>query len=881
MSEDFKLPEKAGNHRDPIREIDDLYGHFGTVREEIGKRILEVEGLIAKPGIRGGFEVDDVRSYGTIQNAVNAVPSASSKTIYITNTQTIAANLTIPSNISVVVLKGGSFSISSGVTLTINGAFQAGIFQVFSGAGSVAGLRYAVPEWWGIDGTDDYVQMQAAANALTNGGILQLEGAYNVGAGDVILLANTWVRGRGLGKTVITGRGAGEYTFYSTDKDNIQLTGFKHTGASLYNISGGSTITLCDLYVDCTGISTANGVTARGVAHLTVDRSTFLNVYNAVYLDSKPTGAPGTYTTFAKVTNCHFEMTEWLSAHSYPTGVYVFYANGTIVSGCTFKNIYPGSVVADRQGYGVYEGDGLCDSVQVSNCRFIAPGSVMANGVLFSSGDSGIVNGCVFDGDFRAIDGGMKNTVIANNTFKNAYVSTQRHAAYTGFNSLLVKGNIFLDAGRAPLIVQIEDVNAILSNAHIEGNFFSGAAKGAMWIRHVEFASVINNIIIDCNTDNDSNDFYRGGINYFGCSAGYVDGNRVENTNGGLGRMNYGVVSGASTHSIFTTGNNLFQNMTIGGVLRPVNTSTLKAGTTIEVGTQRHNWSPGTGSSPGSICTTAGTVSTATDSTGDTDGSTATITGMTDTSDFYVGNYVSVSAGFPTTGPYKILSKTSTSITISTNSDSVQSNITVSCPAPVFQDLPRTGIFNDANSWGALQTFQAGIVVSGGSAFAAGKFFKDADYGLFITGITGTTSDFLLTTPSGGTLLQNPTGTTDLQLGGATDFILDTTTGTKMGTATNQKFALWNQTPIIQPAHANQAAVAAQTQDSLTDSTTGTADTTLADVGAAFSQATLNNNFADIAAQLAKIRTDIAAIKTFQDQNRTDQIAVGVIKGAA
>lgn len=36
----------------------------------------------------------------------------------------------------------------------------------------------------------------------------------------------------------------------------------------------------------------------------------------------------------------------------------------------------------------------------------------------------------------------------------------------------------------------------------------------------------------------------------------------------------------------------------------------------------------------------------------------------------------------------------------------------------------------------------------------------------------------------------------------------------------------------------------------LTDSTTGTADGTLADVGAAFSQATLNNNFADLAAKV-------------------------------
>lgn len=41
----------------------------------------------------------------------------------------------------------------------------------------------------------------------------------------------------------------------------------------------------------------------------------------------------------------------------------------------------------------------------------------------------------------------------------------------------------------------------------------------------------------------------------------------------------------------------------------------------------------------------------------------------------------------------------------------------------------------------------------------------------------------------------------------------------------------------------------------LTDSTTGVADGTVADVGAAFSQVTLNNNFADLAQKVNAILT--------------------------
>jgi len=66
---------------------------------------------------------------------------------------------------------------------------------------------------------------------------------------------------------------------------------------------------------------------------------------------------------------------------------------------------------------------------------------------------------------------------------------------------------------------------------------------------------------------------------------------------------------------------------------------------------------------------------------GTSDGSTAVITGLSDTSVFVAGCYVAVSAGFPsTTSPYKVVSVDSgTQITLDTNSDSVASGtITVS-----------------------------------------------------------------------------------------------------------------------------------------------------------------------------------------------------------
>jgi len=90
--------------------------------------------------------------------------------------------------------------------------------------------------------------------------------------------------------------------------------------------------------------------------------------------------------------------------------------------------------------------------------------------------------------------------------------------------------------------------------------------------------------------------------------------------------------------------------------------------------------------------------------------------------------------------------------------------------------------------------------------------------------------------------------------------------------------------PVIRPASANQAAVSAQTQQALTDSTGGTPSTTLALIAGALyatDAPIIANAIASLAAQLAKIKADVTATKTFQDQLRTDMIALGLIKGAA
>jgi len=94
----------------------------------------------------------------------------------------------------------------------------------------------------------------------------------------------------------------------------------------------------------------------------------------------------------------------------------------------------------------------------------------------------------------------------------------------------------------------------------------------------------------------------------------------------------------------------------------------------------------------------------------------------------------------------------------------------------------------------------------------------------------------------GGTLTVTGAATLDstlaanghVTMGDAKNIVLNATTGTKIGTATTQKLGFWNATPIVQPSAYTQTysttskTIAAATVDALTDSTTGSAGTTLA-----------------------------------------------------
>lgn len=154
-----------------------------------------------------------------------------------------------------------------------------------------------------------------------------------------------------------------------------------------------------------------------------------------------------------------------------------------------------------------------------------------------------------------------------------------------------------------------------------------------------------------------------------------------------------------------------------------------------------------------------------------------------------------------------------------------------------------------------------GLTLESGATFTlAGTGATVLGGGLTVGGnlaVTGTLAVTGAVTHTSTTLFSD-----NLTIADAKNVVLDTTTGTKIGTAVGQKLGFWAATPVVQQASSAQAA--------LTNSSGGTADGTIAAVGATNTgdrSADINNNFTELHTLLNAIRAAL--------------VATGIIKGAA
>ena len=466
-------------------------------------------------------------------------------------------------------------------------------------------------------GVSSSVAFQTAVNLLPNGGEIVLpSGTYLLDlTGSGVSIGNN-ITITGVGSASIIKFGAGS-SLFATGKSNITIRNvkFKSENHRVY-FENCTNVQLLDCLGDglvtTSNLLTGQGFWFAGCDNVTISNPQFDNYADCIYLDVNGATPCGTTT----VTGGVIQHTTHGVNRSFPTGVYAYQAKNTYVNGVMFKNIKPSSnAILGGTGYGVYEGDGTDGNlkiVSVNNCTFIDDDGYTTFpmiGILISVSEKGIVDGCKFFGPFQGVTYGARNQTIQNCFFDGSYVNTTGTGVITGYKNLLFSNNVIQNVDNSPLIIQAD--GNILESALVIGNTFQNCKYG-IWANLVTYPIFIGNKIVDLNTNNSSNDWERGGINFYGPQQGFVDGNTFLNLS--TGSMQYGLVSAATSHGIVFTANNYMKGMTVGPMLRPLTA----APTTYiwKVGDSIYNWGITAGGYPGFICTNASDVTTGSVGTG-------------------------------------------------------------------------------------------------------------------------------------------------------------------------------------------------------------------------------------------------------------------------
>jgi hypothetical protein len=239
-----------------------------------------------------------------------------------TTTYTFSTDETIPSNIKVVIEKGAILSIAGANTLTINGAFDAGLYQVFSGDGTVGfgdNIDEVFLEWWVINTTPGTTPMTSAfTSALATGkNVKLLDTTYATTGGHSLATTGQKIIGAGREVSIIKKlSGTNEVISTPFGTENVCIQDVTFYGNDL----GGSQIiwrghrsTLKNIYIKNQG-GTDFAIHFSGMNLSTVDNITTYNCYGGFEINNltDPSYAGGVpsysamYTTFS---NCKLDAT--------------------------------------------------------------------------------------------------------------------------------------------------------------------------------------------------------------------------------------------------------------------------------------------------------------------------------------------------------------------------------------------------------------------------------------------------------------------------------------------------------------------------------------------------------------------------------------------
>lgn len=404
--------------------------------------------------------------------------------------------------------------------------------------------------------TNNAALINAAAARLTNGGVVLLPPG-RIAADIINLPSNVTLRGSPAGTTIVSLN-----TTYSVSNNLsnglINTNGTENVAIECLTIDTNNkrptikgilaeNFRVTDVIMDgedSDGEIFAYAIHLAGCPDATIDRCRIKNFLYVVYA-SRDELTVGDNCGTIRVTRSKVWQTTHGVDREYPAGVYVYYVDEMIVEGCEFRNIKPSNAdSALNTGYGVYEGDGECTSMQVINCNFYdddGDTTLPSVGVLVSKVKRFKLSGGEIVGPFRdgvyarGISLTVSNVSIFNARVNGVVLAGFKTPSITNLpDTGLIEGCTIIGAGESGIRFGDGTSNApAIPSATASANIIKRCGRAGILVQAAGYAGIIGNEIEDCNTTAQATRDADVGITFFGARDGLVDGNLIRNTAGG------------------------------------------------------------------------------------------------------------------------------------------------------------------------------------------------------------------------------------------------------------------------------------------------------------------------------------------------------------
>lgn len=243
--------------------------------------------------------VTHVESFASLNAAVAAI-GATKRTLVFSSDVTVTANITIPANIELLPLNGAKIDHGAYTIDYAGSTVRWPLAQVLNGTGAVrlTNCSESYPEWWGIDGVADEVQILAAIKAhgdsatTITGGKVVLVGRYNISSTILIRNKSIEIEGRGFGNVVNSVPSYLKWTGVA-DAPLIRIQscrGSKIKNLRLIGNKLAKPVAAIEMYVENDGVGGDDDISQNSF-------NVFENIWIGHYdgLDTAQTGAVGDY----------------------------------------------------------------------------------------------------------------------------------------------------------------------------------------------------------------------------------------------------------------------------------------------------------------------------------------------------------------------------------------------------------------------------------------------------------------------------------------------------------------------------------------------------------------------------------------------------------